>query len=71
MADLDRSYDVVAFVSRSITLGAEVLPEIHSSAVSAASRDGAGGKMLSRQGSYQSAYPEAQKTTHSAWNPSA
>jgi hypothetical protein len=44
--DLGPSYVVDALVSRSITLGAEVLPESHSSAVRAASRDGAGGKML-------------------------
>jgi predicted RNA methylase len=44
--DLGPSYVVVALVSRSITLGADVLPESHSSAVRAASSDGAGGKML-------------------------
>lgn len=44
--DLGPSYVVDALVSRSMTFGAEVLPESHSSAVRAASRDGAGGKML-------------------------
>ena len=44
--DLGPSYVVVALVSRSITLGADVLSESHSSAVRAASSEGAGGKML-------------------------